>query len=361
MGYDPTPIARFEPHHANVIPPSLRRWSRHAQRDLDGLVFPVQNARLLELAVLAELSSIVMVCLIYGAIKKHRGSGFWKSLCVEKGESFVVKSLLVPGAVGLILAGASFGILTYRGAESSSPLSQALGEGSPLALLAFLGMAVLTAPLLEELIFRGYFYSAIERVKGKSLALWSITLLFALFHVEQLWTDWLGILVIGVLAFCLTFMRAWSGSTVPGIVVHYVYNCCLAVILPILALYLASPAYFEFTLKSAQLDTVAKERLLEESITTHPEFTPAYNALAWMYAEQGTHLDEALYLIETALDSEPDNHMYLDTLAEVLYRLGRYDEAIEIESELVDHHPNVSFYQKQLKKYLTAKETESVP
>jgi tetratricopeptide (TPR) repeat protein len=143
----------------------------------------------------------------------------------------------------------------------------------------------------------------------------------------------------------------------PGIVTHYVYNTSVVLILPAVALYFASPAYFQYSFMSAHLDTTAKERLLQQSIATHPEYTPAYNALAWMYAEQAS-LQEALNLIETALHSEPDNHIYLDTKAEILYKLQRYEEAIEIEKVLVAQYPGVPFYQEQLKKYLLAKYSE---
>jgi membrane protease YdiL (CAAX protease family) len=321
-------------------------------------IFPILNTNLLQYAVLGELSSVVMICLIYRAIKKYRTEGFWKSLSVKKGTWFFVKSLLFPGAIGLALAVVNFGILSIRGTGSSSPLSQALGGGNLLSLVVFLGMGILTAPLLEELIFRGYFFSAIQQIKGKPYAVGSITLLFTLFHVEQLWGDWLGILLIVGLAFCLTVLRAWSGSTIPGIVTHYTYNTSVILILPLLALYLASPAYFTYTFMSAKLDDPAKQRLLEQSITTHPEYIPAYNALAWMYAEQETSLDSALNLIETALESEPDNPMYLDTKAEILYKLQRYDEAIDIERTLVNQYPSIPFYQEQLKKYMTAKSSE---
>jgi tetratricopeptide (TPR) repeat protein len=141
-------------------------------------------------------------------------------------------------------------------------------------------------------------------------------------------------------------------------VTHYTYNTSVILILPLLALYLASPAYFTYTFMSAKLDDPAKQRLLEQSITTHPEYIPAYNALAWMYAEQETSLDSALNLIETALESEPDNPMYLDTKAEILYKLQRYDEAIDIERTLVNQYPSIPFYQEQLKKYMTAKSSE---
>lgn len=46
-----------------------------------------------------------------------------------------------------------------------------------------------------------------------------------------------------------------------------------------------------------------------------------------MAAELNVRLDEAAKLIEEAVKGEPDNYAYLDSMAWVLYRQGRYDEA----------------------------------
>ena len=54
----------------------------------------------------------------------------------------------------------------------------------------------------------------------------------------------------------------------------------------------------------------------------------AYNYLGYMWADKGVHLQESLELIQEALKLDPDNGAYLDSLGWVLYRLGRYDEAL---------------------------------
>ncbi|MBU4316355.1 MAG: hypothetical protein KKF30_03685 [Proteobacteria bacterium] len=94
----------------------------------------------------------------------------------------------------------------------------------------------------------------------------------------------------------------------------------------------------------------------------HPEFSPAYNDLAWRYAEQDKSLQDALGLIETALKIEPENKAYLDTRAEVLYKLHRYDDAIAIEKKLVYLYPEIHLFREQLKKYLFARQqTNDLP
>ncbi len=54
----------------------------------------------------------------------------------------------------------------------------------------------------------------------------------------------------------------------------------------------------------------------------------AANNLAWLYVEQGTNLDRALQLAESARAQAPENPAVLDTVGVVRLRLHKYSEAI---------------------------------
>jgi tetratricopeptide (TPR) repeat protein len=62
-------------------------------------------------------------------------------------------------------------------------------------------------------------------------------------------------------------------------------------------------------------------------LDTLPEHAPTANDLAYHFAVQGESLDEALELATIAVEAEPDNPAYVDTLGWVYYKLGRFDEA----------------------------------
>ncbi len=47
-----------------------------------------------------------------------------------------------------------------------------------------------------------------------------------------------------------------------------------------------------------------------------------------MYAERGQNLDEAIQLIEKALEIEPENGYFIDSLGWAYYQQGRYPEAL---------------------------------
>ena len=85
-------------------------------------------------------------------------------------------------------------------------------------------LAVLTAPLIEEIVYRGVVYSSAEGLWGKTAAVALVTVLFALVHVPQYWGSWAANTAILSLSLVLTLLRAWSGTLLPCVVTHLVYN-----------------------------------------------------------------------------------------------------------------------------------------
>ncbi len=106
-----------------------------------------------------------------------------------------------------------------------------LVESSLPARFATAFVAVFTAPLAEELIYRGVVYSALERAAGVAVAVGVVSLLFAGVHVFQYWNNIGVITVITLLSFTLTFARAYSGSLIPPLIIHLVFNGIQALVL----------------------------------------------------------------------------------------------------------------------------------
>ncbi len=92
-------------------------------------------------------------------------------------------------------------------------------------------LAVATAPLVEEIVYRGVIYSAFERIGGKPAGITVAALIFALVHVPQYWGSVAAITVIVSLSLVLTFLRAWTGTLLPCVATHLVYNGVQAIIL----------------------------------------------------------------------------------------------------------------------------------
>ncbi|WP_462324603.1 tetratricopeptide repeat protein [Desulfoplanes sp.] len=83
---------------------------------------------------------------------------------------------------------------------------------------------------------------------------------------------------------------------------------------------------------------------MEKIIAIDPDYPEALNYLGYTLAEQGRNLDRALVLVKNALKGDPGNGYYLDSLAWVLFKLGKLDqawEAIRQAVQLADEDPTI--------------------
>lgn len=94
-------------------------------------------------------------------------------------------------------------------------------------MLAFL--AVATAPLVEETVYRGVMYPAFKRSIGMTGAIIVVSGLFAVGHVYQYWPNFGVISAIVLLSIALTVVRAVTGRLLPCFIIHLVFNGIQAV------------------------------------------------------------------------------------------------------------------------------------
>ncbi len=313
-----------------------------------------QASELGEMVALAALSLIVMFLLIVRGVRQYANLSLKDVLGLRSHDHPWIKLFFLPALLGAGFAYVGTKLILGRVTQPDTPLNQAIDQAnSAEAILFFVGIAVLVAPLFEELIFRGYFFYIIEKFKGKIFAIFFVALSFGILHVDQYWGDWLAIGIVMALGFTLTSFRAWTGSSIPGIVMHYVYNAGMT-ILPIVMLVMANPSYFEYQSQYERLTWERKQELLLQNIRENPGYVEAYNDLAWLYAQEGRNLDEALRLIERALTLDPQRSAFLDTKAEVLFRLGRIEEAIKVEEILKEKDPANENVIRQLERFKKA-------
>jgi tetratricopeptide (TPR) repeat protein len=69
------------------------------------------------------------------------------------------------------------------------------------------------------------------------------------------------------------------------------------------------------------------ERTVRQLVALAPGNADALNYLGYMLADTGKQLDEAIRLVRRALDIDPNNPNYLDSLGWAYYRRGDYDQA----------------------------------
>jgi tetratricopeptide (TPR) repeat protein len=90
------------------------------------------------------------------------------------------------------------------------------------------------------------------------------------------------------------------------------------------------------------------EQAFRQVLQMDPNNSMTLNYLGYMLADRNTHLEEALNLIKRAVDLDPQNGAYLDSLGWVYFRLGNYDQAEENLRRASEKTPNDATVQDHL-------------
>jgi tetratricopeptide (TPR) repeat protein len=88
--------------------------------------------------------------------------------------------------------------------------------------------------------------------------------------------------------------------------------------------------YFDYGAAAEQAGLYDKAaELFKKSIAIDPaNAADAYNYLAYMWADHNMRLDEAEQMIKLALQADPNNGAYIDTLGWLEYQQGKFDQAL---------------------------------
>jgi uncharacterized protein len=132
--------------------------------------------------------------------------------------------------LGVLLFGAAVGITKLVGADKPTQLEQIVNS-SIAARYAIAFLAVFTAPFVEEFVYRGVLFAALQRLAGAVVAGVTTLALFTLIHVPQYWPNIGVIAAVAFLSVALTVVRAKSGRLLPCVVIHLVFNGIQSVIL----------------------------------------------------------------------------------------------------------------------------------
>jgi membrane protease YdiL (CAAX protease family) len=131
----------------------------------------------------------------------------------------LVSIFLLP--VALSLAELSMRVLRYFGGPAEAQHAvQVVREATSVLQLAVQALAAIVfAPIVEELIFRGVLYPAVKHYTGAKAALWGVSILFAITH-----TNLTVLLPLTVLGIILTFLYETTRNLLAPIIAHSVFN-----------------------------------------------------------------------------------------------------------------------------------------
>ncbi len=98
---------------------------------------------------------------------------------------------------------------------------------SPSAVYALAAFAILVAPLMEELVFRGVLFSVFQHHVGLWFAILSTAALFAALHIPEYWGAWNHVLLILLVGVVFSLARGLTASLAPSVFLHLGYNASL--------------------------------------------------------------------------------------------------------------------------------------
>ncbi len=181
-------------------------------------------------AILWTIGSVIFahiftVALAWFIITKNGTQSFTETLGWKWNGFHWWHCLIAVGIFYMIAAG-----LTTIFGEQENEFKRMLAiSRSIVFLVAF--MATFTAPLVEEVVYRGVLYSAALKEFGKTQAIIATTAYFAIVHVPQYFPDVAVIIAICLLSLGLTLIRAKTGSLLPCIALHTIFNASQSALL----------------------------------------------------------------------------------------------------------------------------------
>jgi membrane protease YdiL (CAAX protease family) len=114
--------------------------------------------------------------------------------------------------------------------ERESPFDQLL-KSSQQVRIAVAILAVCTAPIVEEVVYRGVLFSALRKRIGVILTVIIVTATFAGVHVFQNRGAWVSISGLAFLSLVLTTVRARTKSVLPCVFIHTLNNAFASLVI----------------------------------------------------------------------------------------------------------------------------------
>jgi CAAX protease family protein len=130
---------------------------------------------------------------------------------------------------GMLLAIAVQFMPAFLPETKTFPLEEYFTSAS--AAYAAGAFAIIVAPFVEEVVFRGVLFGIFETSLGLTAAIILSALLFAGLHVAEYWGAWHHLLMICIVAFVLSLARGLTGSFATSYFLHLAYNSTIMALL----------------------------------------------------------------------------------------------------------------------------------
>jgi membrane protease YdiL (CAAX protease family) len=196
------------------------------QEQVEAWVYSARGALLL--LVLTIISQLITIAACWMIVTRNRKEPFLKSLGwhwagMNNAKRFGFVAGVVAGMFVLEI------ILAQVLPDNPNTAFHKIINSSQTNRILVVVMAVLAAPIVEEVLYRGVLYSGLRRAMGTTASVIVVTVLFTAIHVPQYVGAWAGLTALALLSFVLTLIRAKTGSILPCVAVHLVFNSVASV------------------------------------------------------------------------------------------------------------------------------------
>jgi len=192
---------------------------RNAQPAVPGQLL-LEDKTALFLAVISTLPvHLLTFGLVWAVVTRFRKRPFWSAL----GWSWSRRvGFWTSAGLAILLLAAGLLFTNLAGGEPTE--IDRLIQSSTASRFALAILAATTAPLVEELVYRGVLYPALQRTIGMFWAVVGVSILFTLPHIPQYINNVAVIAVVFILSLSLTLVRAFTGKLLPCFIMHLVFN-----------------------------------------------------------------------------------------------------------------------------------------
>jgi CAAX protease family protein len=165
------------------------------------------------------LVHILTIALVWAVVTQLGRYPFWSVIGWSWPPRF---GFWTSAGLGVVLFAVG-GLIAWRfGGEPTDIDKIVLSSRLNACTTAFL--ATVTAPLVEELVYRGVIFAAVRRAIGMVGSVLIVMGLFTVVHVFQYWPNFGVLAAILLLSFVITLVRAHTGRLLPCYVMHLVFN-----------------------------------------------------------------------------------------------------------------------------------------
>ena len=207
-----------------------------SEREID---FEQPFIKALTLIVIQVVGWVLLLVFIYLLITVQKGLVFrqviaWVPL-VETGDVLEespnntrshIQAILIFCSIGFGLACSVAAIASVLPTpDGRPPFEELLQNPSVLLLMVLLGTTIF--PVVEEVLFRGFFFAVIEVMHGVWIAILTTSIVFSVVHGPQYGWHWQSLMLLFFVALVFATIRARTGSVIPVILTHAGYNATL--------------------------------------------------------------------------------------------------------------------------------------